>query len=253
MKKSNIFNKNIYILVINKINIVTQKLFKLQKDDKEERMVDPVKDSAVNNLLLLYLIDETNSKGFLDEHLKLQKLVFLIQKNLNQKKLKGFSYNFFRWEKGPFSAGVANDLKLLSKNGFVKWDDKKIYLTKEGKRVLVDCKEIFEQNSIFNKTIDDITDKYSNVPANDLKNLVYQLNMFVPIIRKVMPIEKIPKRRLILFKPQESKMKQFFEMDEDWEATLELLFNRGGLVSLEKAYEDAKEGRHGEPIRVHTS
>jgi len=248
------FNNNIFILITNKIKVVTNKIFKQENHgDSGEMVADPVRERAINNLLLLHVIEETNKKGQLEKNLKLQKLVFLIEKNLIQRKIKAFTYQFFRWHQGPFSAGINADLNLLSKHGLIKWDDNKIYLTKEGKQVLSSCKELIDKNSILDKSFNPILDKYSKADPEKLKNYVYQINMFIPILRKVMPIEKIPKRRIILFKPPDKRMVHFFEMNESWGATLELLLNKRGLVSLGKACEDAKEGRHGEPIRVHTA
>ena len=81
--------------------------------------------------------------------------------------------------------------------------------------------------------------------------LIILINCF--FVQKVMSIENVPLKQLLLYRPSMKRMKKFFQIDEGWEATIELCLDRGGMVSLERACEDAKEGRHGKPIRVHTS
>ena len=199
------------------------------------------------------MIDETNKKGKIEDNLKIQKLVFSIQKKLLQKKQKAFSYDFFRWNQGPFSANLNEDLKLLSRNKLISWGGKRIVLTKEGEELLKNCKGLFDINTFFNDTFNSIVDEFANLSPDKIKELVYKQSFFVPILRKVMLIEKIPFGRPILFRPSDNRMKYLFKLDEGWDATLELIFNKNALVSLEKALDDAKEGRHGKPFRVHTS
>jgi uncharacterized protein YwgA len=232
------------------------KIFKHLTNGENGEKVDKTissNDRIVNNLLLLRLIGETNDFGKLEHQLKVQKLVFLIQKNFVQRKLKGFSYNFFRWEQGPFSADVNNDLKLLKKSKLITWDDDEILLTKQGADLLKECDEVFKENIIFNKPFESVVKSYANFTPEEIKEEVYKQNIFVPKIRKVMSIDKIPLKQLILFRPTIKKMKELFKIDEEWEATLELLLDKEGLVSLGNALNDAMEGKHGKPIRVHSS
>jgi uncharacterized phage-associated protein len=232
---------------------VTQKIFKYTKDkDSGERVEDRTRERNINNLLLLHLIDETNKKGKLENNFKVQKLVFSIQKKLVQRKLKAFSYNFFRWKQGPFSKNLNEDLKLLNRNKLISWGGKKIVLTKQGEHILKECKELFENNTFFSDIFNSVVNEFANLSPEEIKERIYKQNLFVPIIRKSMLIEKIPSGRLMLFRPTNNKMKKIFEISEGWEATLELLLDEEASVSLERAYEDAREGRHGKPTRVHT-
>jgi len=212
-----------------------------------------LKERTINSLLVLHLIDETNKKGTLEDNFKVQKMVFSIQKLLTQRSRKAFSYNFFRWHKGPFSADLNNDLNLLQKNKMVDWGKDKIVLTRQGTELLNACHEIIDKNIFFHDAFNTIINEYARLPPGEIKNRIYQLRIFVPVLRKVMSIRDIPLKQLILFKPRDERMKHVFDIDESWEATLEILFDKDALVSLSMAFKDAKEGRHGEPFTVHTS
>ena len=250
-EKTNISCRYIFIFGIHKINIVIQKLFKHKTNQDIEPM--ELRERTINNLLVLHLINETNKKGTLENNFKVQKMVFSIQKLLTQRHRKAFSYNFFRWQKGPFSAHLNNDLSLLQKNKMVDWGKDKIVLTQQGTELLNACREIIDKNVFFHDTFNEIVDEYAKLPPEEIKSRIYQLRIFVPILRKVMPIKDIPLKQLILFKPRNERMKYVFDIDESWEATLDILFDKDAIVSLSMAFKDAKEGRHGEPFTVHTS
>ncbi len=200
-----------------------------------------IQNRVVNNILLLYLIDRTNSTGSIEDTLKLQKLVYLTQKRMIEKKLKLFTYNFFRWDKGPFSADVNNDLTVLSCRGLIRkrWP---IRLTKEGKKLLNGCKELLEENEQFLKVIDDITAEFSEYTPEQIKEYTYNLSIFVPRLRQVMTVAEVPHGTLILFKPSDNRSKKKFILDESWLATLELALDQEAVESLKQSYSDAVEG-----------
>lgn len=202
-----------------------------------------IKERVINNLLLLYLINRVNKEGKIEDYLKLQKLVFLAQKKISvERKLKGFSYNFFRWIKGPFSANINVDLQLLLNSHLVTWKDG-VKLTKDGGKVLHGYKEVFDNNSIFVECVDSITKKYAKVDPETLKNQVYEMVVMVPIIRKLMKIKDIPYKHLILFKTSERKARRVFEINDEQLTRLELILDVEALDFLRKAQKDAMEGK----------
>ena len=158
--------------------------------------IENTKERIVNNLLLSYLIDKTNKEGNIEDNLKLQKLTFISQKKFIERKLKGFSYNFFRWHKGPFSADVNNDLALLKQMNFARWEDK-IYLIEEGEVLLNQCEDLFKRNDAFLQIIDSIIKEYARLKPDEIKEKVYEMKVMVPKIRKLMPIREIPPKTLI--------------------------------------------------------
>lgn len=202
-----------------------------------------IDDRVKNNLLLLYLINKTNEIADVEDNLKVQKLVFLSQKKLIEKKIKGFSYNFFRWERGPFSANVSEDINGLIQDNFLSWGKGNIKLTKEGEKVLKECSEILESNHNVIQYVDQIVEEYGQLTPDEIKKYVYDLRIMVPRIRKLMRIEDIPMRTLILFKPSLKRVKRTFNVSDDWLVTLELILNPEARESLKRAQRDAREGR----------
>lgn len=195
-----------------------------------------------NVVLLLYTIQKTNEKSALEDNLKVQKLVFLSQKQHISKKMNGFAYLFLRWHKGPFSKDLNNDLVLLRQMKFLRWGDDKIELTGNGKGLLESCNEILEENKNFLSVIDKIIDEYGHFTPDDLKERVYQMKIFVPKDRKIMKIEEIPPKKLMLYGLSDDKTKTRFNIRESWVDTLEVLLDEEAIDLLEQAQKDAKEG-----------
>jgi uncharacterized protein YwgA len=200
------------------------------------------KDRIGNNLLLLYTIKKTNEIGLIDDTLKLQKIVFHSQRRLSAKKLKAFSYNFFRWEKGPFSADLNNDLTLLIHAGLIKpgWP---IELTDEGYKLLESCIEIFDSNKRLIKNIDEVVEEKAKQDPNLIKEETYDLTVTLPRTHKRMTIREIPKGTPILFRISDAKAERIFDLNEQWLSTLEVAFHQEIGESLVKSCEDASEGK----------
>jgi uncharacterized protein YwgA len=202
-----------------------------------------IRERVTNILLLLYLIDQANAKGKVEDELKLQKLAFLAEKELVKRRLKALSYNFFRWLKGPFSKNLRLDLILLTQSGFVRNENNRIELTEKAREVLSNCQELLDVNKHFLKSIDAITDTYSQHPSDDIKELVYSMEIMVPRVRQIMIIKDIPMRQLMLFKMSDEKAKAIFDIDSSMLATLEMTFDSEACSSLAQAVDDATEGR----------
>lgn len=202
-----------------------------------------IRERITNLLLLLYLVEKANAAGDVEDELKLQKLVFLAQKKLVERQLKAFSYNFFRWRKGPFSKNLRIDLLALVEAQFLRWRANKIELTDKAKGVLETCSELLDENEYFLRWVNDIILEYSHYSSEEIKDLVYSLKVVVPRLRQIMTIKDIPPRQLILFKTADKNARMIFDIDKSWLATLELTFDKEALDSLSKALDDAVEGR----------
>jgi uncharacterized protein YwgA len=195
-----------------------------------------------NLLLLIYLIHISNLKAHLENPLKLQKLVFLSQKELSEKKMRAFNYTFFRWLKGPFSADLSNDLNLLKQIKYIIWDEN-IYLTEEGKYILENCREIFQMNKDFLSVIEESIDNYLTLEPDDIKEMVYDIKIRVPIRNEILPIKEIPQGTPIQFGLSNKNTKRDFFLTEGWATTLELIFDEEAMEWLGKAQKDALEGK----------
>lgn len=199
-------------------------------------------DRIRNIVLLMYLIRKTNEKFVMEDNLKVQKLVFLSQKKLTAKKMNGFAYLFLRWLKGPFSGDLNNDIVLLRQMKLLRWGDDKIELTEEGKHILESLYEIMENNKGFSDIIDNIIEEYGSLSPEEMKEKVYQMKIFVPNDRKVMRIEEIPPKKLILFGLSRKNTKIEFNINEEWLDTLEVLLDDEAIQFLERLKNSAIEG-----------
>ncbi len=200
-----------------------------------------IRERMVNILLLMYAIRKVSQFGVMDGTVKLQKIIFLAQKELLARRLKGFSYNFFRWNHGPYSADLANDYGLLEGSGFAGgWP---IRLRKEGEQVLAACRELLESNRAITEVIERVAERYARLPSDDLKQAVYDITVTVPKVNARLKIGDVRQGQLILFRPRDEATKGIFRLSPGWMATLETIFDSDMLESLAKAQEDAAEGR----------
>ena len=202
-----------------------------------------ITERVINNLLLLYLIGQASRLGCVEDDLKVQKLTFLAEKQLVQKKLRGLTYNFFRWHRGPYCASLSNDIQALTASGLLERSPSGFRLTKDGDSLVNQCDELLARNSTFTELIDSILKDYASLSPDQVKETVYKMMVFVPKLHKVMTIEDVPQGQLILFNLSEKKAKGVFELVESWLATLELVLDADALDSLKASQEDAVNGR----------
>jgi uncharacterized protein YwgA len=82
-----------------------------------------------DNYAILSLFDSANRIGSIDGNLKIQKLGFIFELKGQEKNLKSAHYRFFRYNNGPYSRFLANDVLLLKAKGFISSSNQ---LTKRG-------------------------------------------------------------------------------------------------------------------------
>ena len=211
-----------------------------------------LRESISNILLLLYTIHKTNEQQEMDDDRKLQKMVFLAEKNLVRSKLKALDYQFHKWQMGPYSANVSRDLDVLKGLGLVRpgWP---IGLTSEGVNLLDSCSELLMQNKRFIGFVDRIVNKYAHLDSKSIMDVVYDMVIVVPRTLERMRIDDVPMGTPILFKTSSKRAKAIFEIDESWLATLEIAFNQEIIDSIAEAYDDAREGRASDFRSVRTT
>lgn len=207
-----------------------------------------IRERVINNLLLLHLIEKCNEKGYVEDPLKLQKLVFLTQRKSVRRRAKGFSYNFFRWKMGPFSANLNEDLDLLIDGSFLS-GKYNIRLTSMAQDFLGSCRDILDRNHYFSTNIKRTAGNYAKYSSDELKERVYRISVFIPRIRKSMLIKSVPMGNLILYRTSDRKASSKFSIDDDWLATLEMIFDKEAIESLKRSQRDAIEGKICEPVR----
>ncbi|KYK30147.1 MAG: hypothetical protein AYK19_18605 [Theionarchaea archaeon DG-70-1] len=233
------------------LNLINEKGFSVSNFESEKYIYDipavinmaqmRIFERIKNIILLMYMIQKTTQEFILEDNFKAQKLVFLIQKRFVSKKMNGFSYPFFRWIKGPFSASLNSDLVLLKKIGFVRWADDKIELTEDGKDVLENCSELLRENKKFLEIIDRVVREFGHFSPEEMEEKVYQMKIFVPKDKKAMRIEQITHKK-VMDGVSGEKSETEFSIREDVFDTLEVLLDNEATDLLRQAQEDAIKG-----------
>ncbi|MFH0748418.1 MAG: hypothetical protein V1915_00635 [Candidatus Bathyarchaeota archaeon] len=126
----------------------------------------------MDRLLMLYLVNESNARypvqGLLEA--KLQKLVFLCEKQLNEKGCKAFNYRFVRLLQPTYSQELRNDLTVLVKLGYLA--EPSFNNTKKMETLLEGFGHVLRRNEYITKIIDDVLASYANKPTERLTDIV---------------------------------------------------------------------------------
>ena len=152
-------------------------------------------EKLADHLLLLYLIDRANQVEALAGNTKLQKLVYLAERNMLGRKLKGFNFYFHKFDYGPYSEELRDDSSHLREMDLLK--KRRWTLTKDGCVILNSFPELWERNKAIVTQIDSIA-KFSEWSLSKLKDYVYDqphpwlkgktirsVPKFTPILRKI--------------------------------------------------------------------
>lgn len=189
-------------------------------------------DKVINKCLLLAGFQDLPLQG----PLKLQKFVFLCENELINRRLRGFSYTFFKYDYGPFSAQLAEDHKELGQVGLVI----RTSLSGRGGALANTFREMLRRNSTGQKilhVIDKMRKQYGNSDGLTLKNIVYGTTVSCYLMNKRMVVKDIPKFRDI-FVPEWTTdlFKQSLKLEEDDLESLELSLSRSEeqLVNMRK-------------------
>lgn len=136
-----------------------------------------LKEQTIDQILLLFLFSLGNEYGDMRGNLKHQKLVFIVEKELIDNKIRAVHFKFFSYTLGPYSKELAEDIKALIKNGFITSCGK---LTKRGCSLLSQCKErLFNinKNGDIAHLISQNVKNYARFDGEKLKSIVYSLKV----------------------------------------------------------------------------
>lgn len=129
---------------------------------------------------VLCLFDRANTIAPIDGNFKIQKLGFISELRGQEVALRAAHYKFFRYNHGPYSKDLANDVGFLKERGFI---DNLNRLTNRG-RYLVDYikPEIAgnERSAASIGIINEVCDEFARFPGIELKHRVYEMS--VPVI-----------------------------------------------------------------------
>lgn len=203
-------------------------------------MVRDWNEIILDRFLTLYLIKETLRSGWpITGKVKLLKLIYLSEQKMIKDATKGFNYNFYRWEHGPFSTEFLRDYEYLVRNGFLKETDHNIQLTEKGLEFLEDCREIINKNAEILGYIQKVIREFGAYPGKAVKRIVYD----IPKIDEEKLISKAEHGEELLRKMDLNQAKKFFLIEDEWLETLAILMDKEFSDSLERSLKDAKEGK----------
>lgn len=182
-----------------------------------------VEEQLVDRLLLLNLF----ASHKIQYDTKAQKTVFFAENNMNEKKIKGFSYSFFRWHYGEFSRQLEADLKELRRNGFITDN---LDLTLEGEEIVKRMVSVLQKNGNIIKQIDMFGSYTEHKTLDEVKNVAY-----TKIVKHGKQVKDLPLETPLLEKLEDSEAKEKFEIDDGWLGTFEILLNPRIKESLDIA------------------
>jgi hypothetical protein len=180
-------------------------------------------EQIVDKLLLIYLF---GTHKIIDDT-KAQKTVFFAENNMNEKKIKGFSYDFIRWNFGEFSRDLESDLKELKQKNFITDN---LDLTQDGEEILNRMGRVLQQNPEIIKRIDMFGSYTELKPLAEVKDVAY-----TKIMIHGKQVKDLPLGEPLLQKLNDSEAKIKFIIDKGWFGTFEILLNPKLKESLDAA------------------
>jgi len=146
-----------------------------------EKLEEITLSSLINKILMLYLIKKANEiYPLLYGRIKFQKMFFLSELMLEQERIQGLTFRYFRYNNGPFSKDLFATFENLETHGLTKGtSSKRFKLTKEGEYLFETIKSsgLYKSNIEVIRFIDETIKKYGNKVGTDLMNIVYGIKV----------------------------------------------------------------------------
>ena len=137
--------------------------------------------SLINKILMLYVIKKANEiPPFLYGRTKFQKIFFLSELMLEQEKIQGLTFKYFRYNNGPFSKDLFTTFESLETHGLAKGTlSRNFKLTKEGEYLfeIIKSSGLYKSNQDVTKIIDKAIKEFGNKWGGDLMNIVYDIKV----------------------------------------------------------------------------
>jgi len=183
-------------------------------------------ERLIDRLLLLFTIGDLNMRGIYPGRVKLQKLVFLSEREMLGLRIKGFNYNFIKLDIGPYSDELSRDLELLQERNLIVYDKERsvFILTDKGRDLLMKLSDVIRENKDILSIIRHVNEEHGYKSLDELLDHVYSLKR--PLKGKKIPIRDIPPRTPLLKRIREEKAKQTFKIGAE---ALEILAAEVGV------------------------
>lgn len=203
-------------------------------------MINNHAEAILNRFLTLFLIREVYRSGWpITGKVKLLKLIYLSEQKMLKDGIKGFSYNFYRWDYGPMCVEALKDYEYLLSNELVKESEYRIQLTEKGMEILEYAKELLNQNDDILNYIRKVVREFGSYSGRRIKKAIYDIPKMVE--KKL--ISETKHGEELLRKIEASEAKKIFLIDDEWLETLSILMDKELLSSLEMGIKDAREGK----------
>jgi uncharacterized protein YwgA len=196
-----------------------------------------IKDKIINRFLTLYLIDNGFKKKqlrFLSE-IKLQKLVFLSERDMQNKGLEGFNFYFLRLHYGPYSFDLAKDKAQLITSGFI--EEKTLKPTKDAIYLMEDFSTVIDRNGEVISNIDSVNCSYAPLELDFLLNKVHGMSW------KNAMVHDLPLRTPMLYPLNPSARKVAFDITDKELDDLVMNLDPDVCQEFDEAENDVNEGR----------
>jgi len=204
-------------------------------------MVRNVREILSDRLLLLWLMyDAMGYKRFGDT--KTQKLTYLSEWRMIDKREKGFNYDFIKLPFGPYSDDLDKDIVWLLEQSLLEVihisEDAKIFCeSRFGRKLLNDFHDLFDRNNLFIREIAEMNSQFA--PKNSQEIVDYVHGLPHPYIKN-RTINDLKLGQRILYKLDEKKARNTFDITPEELATLEIYLDNESYNSAIEASESAK-------------
>lgn len=205
------------------------------------------KEKTIDRLLTLYFVNEcykTHNLGSLSET-KLQKLVFLSEKELIDRRIRALNYRFVKLLFPTFSLELRTDLKNFVKSRFLRgpWFER----TNKLKMILEDFSDVFRRNRSSINVIDEVLSTYANIRTTRLTNMVHRMRW-----TKRKTIGDLAMGAPLLYPLKYERARQIFKITDDELEDLEICLNPKISKELDQAFDEVRRRkmlRHEEVFR----
>jgi len=195
-------------------------------------------EKAVDRLLVLYLLHDAFSRNRTNfvQKTKLQKLVFLSEREMIDERNKGFNFYFIKLVHGPFSQELETDLAKLVEVGLV--NRRGLEPTERADMIIEDFRDVIERNGPFIKYVNGTNDGFAGVSLEELLDVIYAMSW-----GKGKTIRDLPPRTPMLFPMKKESVASEFSITDEEAEDLLMNFDPKDVRSLIQATEEMRTGK----------
>ena len=202
--------------------------------------LDPL-DRLRNRLLMLYTIERASGRGPLSGKVKLLKLLYEAEREMVSERVRGLTYEFYKWQYGPLSDEALSDFEWLLSNGLVYYNQEpwEIGFSARGEEVLKECAPLLRENKEVLGFIDKVVNRFLLYTGAQIREEVY--DQYIPGDTRRVREAEMGETLLRPIEPDQAS--RIIRIDEEWEETLAILMSMRSKKALEESGEDVKRGR----------